>query len=85
MGIRGDLEARYWAELGHEKPRAMVEHFFKCLLDPNAWLRMQRELDLSESQLSDYFACMDWLHRSFLTQPAQLYDNATASESNKVT
>lgn len=37
MGIRGDMEARYWAELGHDKPRQMAEYFFDCLNDPNVW------------------------------------------------
>lgn len=66
MGIRGDMEARYWKELGEEKAREMAEHCFECLKDPNAW--MQRELDWTTEQLSLYLEGIDWLKENMLTR-----------------
>lgn len=67
MGIRGDMEARYWREMGRDKPRAMVEHFFDCLKDPNLWQRLQRELDWTDAQALDFLEGVDWAKEHCVT------------------
>lgn len=68
MGIRADMEARYWKELGREKAREIAEHCFECLKDPNAWMRMQREMELTDAETCLYLHCIDWLKENMLTR-----------------
>ena len=69
MGIRGDLESKYWAEMGQEKPREMVNYFLEGLKDPNVWLRMQREVELTDAETSAFLHCIDWLAENIVTKP----------------
>ena len=68
MGIRADMEAKYWASLGREGAREFAGHCFECLKDPNAWLKMQAELELTDAQISSYLECIDWLKENMLTR-----------------
>lgn len=68
MGIRADMEAKYWGALGREGAREFAEHCFECLSDPNAWMRMQAELELTDEQLVTYFDCIKWLKDNMLTK-----------------
>lgn len=68
MGIRGDMEARYWAEMGHDKPREMAEHFFECLKDPNVWTRMQRDNGLTDSEIVAFLQCIEWVKDEIITR-----------------
>lgn len=67
MGIRGDMEIRFWGEVGEAKTREIVEHFFECLKDPNAWQRMQRELELTDEETSTFLHCVDWMKEKMVT------------------
>lgn len=67
MGIRGDMEAKYWAEMGHDKPREMASWFFDRLKDPNVWCRMQKENELTDAQTLSFLQCVAWLEAKMLT------------------
>lgn len=69
MGIRGDMEARYWAEYGHEKPREWVEHFFDCLKDPSFWLKLYDD-GYTEEQIMTFLDIVDLARKRFLTVPS---------------
>lgn len=72
VGIRGDAEARFWADMGREKPREMVIWFFECLKDPTVWQRMQRELEMTAPEIGQFFLAIDWLKENMVTRAETL-------------
>lgn len=65
MSIRGDMEARYWADLGHDKSRQMAGYFFDCLHDPNVWHRF--EPDYTNEQIMTFLEMLDVIKGKILT------------------